>query len=305
MTESAPAASNNSGTIGGNTDVLNSASGATASGVDVLSAPSYKGTKHKIDFDGHEVELDYDTLVNDFKKHAKENYQLRQQMNPVMELVTALQKGELGKLRDIGVSDDMLRQFSEKQLLEYIELQNMDPKERALREREAKIEAMERKWQEQEDAKERQKADAEKTAANQQVQHDLVEAIRDLGGDLKVTPRMVRRVAEEAFARLEAGQHVDMKSIAKRQWAGLQSDYTEYQSLMLKRDPKSFISSLPPELIKAIREHEIASSRPLKKVESGDRDSMDEAPIKKGLGIDESFKQLDNYYNRKRKRNNQ
>lgn len=304
MTDSAPAASTNSGTLSGNAEGSNSAAGATASAVDVLSAPSYKGTKHKIDFDGHEVELDYDTLVNDFKKHAKENYQLRQQMNPVMELVSALQKGELSKLRDLGVSDDMLREFSEKQLLEYIEFQNMDPKERALREREAKLEAMERKWKEQEEAEARTKVEAEKAQANEQVQRDLVEAIRDLGGDLKVTPRMVRRVAEEAFARLEAGQNVDMKSIAKRQWAGLQSDYTEYQSLMLRRDPKSFISSLPPELIKAIREYEISSSRPLKKVENGEREEQD-VPVKKGLGIDESFKALDNYYNRKRKQRNQ
>lgn len=300
MTEAVSAGNSNPGNVGVTPNVSNSAAGAPAP---VVEVPSYKGTKHKIDFDGHEVELDYDTLVNDFKKHAKEAYQLRQQQTPIMEFLSTLQKGDLSALRQI-VPENVLREFSEKQLLEYIELQNMDPKERSLREREAKIADMERKWQEQEAAKEKAALEAERSKANDQVQRDLVEAIRDLGGDLKITPRMVRRVAEEAYARLEAGQNYDLKDIAKRQWSGLQSDYSEYQQMMLKRDPSSFISSLPPELIKAIREHELSAGRPLKRVEPSDKE-VDLIPEKKGLGIDDSFKALDNYYNRKRKRQNQ
>jgi hypothetical protein len=279
--------------------------GATASSSDVLSqpstpeVPSYKGTKHKIDFDGHEVELDYDTLVGDFKRFAKESYQLKSQLDPAMELLTSLQKGDLSQLKRLGISDDVIRSFSEKQLMEYIEYQNMDPRERTLKEREAKIEAMERRVKEQEEAEKNSRLEAERAAANKQVQSDLIEAIKDLGGDFKVTPRMIRRVAEEAYARIEAGQTPDLKSIAKRQWDGLASDYTEFQSMMLKRDPKSFISSLPPELIKAIREHDLSGARPIKKVEVEKENGF--VPEKKGLGLDESFKALDNYYNRKRK----
>lgn len=261
--------------------------------------PSYKGTKHKIDFDGHEVEIDHDRLIDDFKKYAKKAYQLEQQLNPAMEFIQNLQKGDLSQLKRLGITDDVLREFSEKQLMEYIEYQNMDPREKALREREAKIEAMERRVREQEEAEKNSRLEAERAQASKQVQTDLVEAIKDLGGDFKVTPRMIRRVAEEAYARLEAGQTPDLKAIAKRQWEGLASDYSEYQSLMLKRDPKSFISSLPPDLIKAIREHELSSARPIKKVEAEKEAGF--VPEKKGLGLDESFKALDNYYNRKRK----
>ncbi len=297
MTESAPAANTNSHeSTGGNASSSNSATGSSDP---VVAAPSYKGTKHKIDFDGHEVELDYDTLVNDFKKHAKDAYELRQQLNPAMEFIDSLKKGELAQLKKLGITDDVLREFSEKQLLEYIEYQNMDPRERQLKEREAKIDAMERKYKEEQEVQERTRYEAEMSRAHQQVQSDLVAAAKELVGDAKITPRYLRRVAEKMYAALENNQQFDARSLAKSEWDGLGKDYQEYQSLMLKKDPKAFISSLPPEIIKAIREHELSASRPLKRPEMVTDQGYE--PEKKGLGLDESFAALDRHYNRKRK----
>ncbi len=289
MTEAAAAASDNT-----SSGVENVAGGNAP----VIEAPSYKGTKHKIDFDGYEVELDYDTLVNDFKKHAKDAYTYKQQLTPLQEFQQAIQSGNLDILEQM-IPDDILRDFSEKKLLKFIELQNMDPKEKAFREREARIEAMEKKYEAEKKAQEEQAWQAEKVKANQQVQQDLVEAAKDAVGDGKLTPRFMRRIAEQMYAKLSQGLPTDGKSIAKSEWSELANEYTEYQSTMLRKDPSAFVTSLPPELIQAIRDHDLKASRPFSKPEV--RDDSEEIPLDPKKPID-IWKQLDKHFDKKRKK---
>ncbi len=302
MTESAAADNSVSSNLETSKGVASSNSSTGAAKVPVVAPPSYAGTKHKIDFDGHEVELDYDVLVNDFKKHAKDAYTYRhqlEQMSPMQELVQALKSGDLDKLEGL-VPDDVLRNFSEKKLLKYIEEQNMDPKERALREREAKLEAMEKQWKAQEEAKQKAVYEQERQKAHAQVQQDLVDAAKEIGGDAKLTPRYLRRIAEHLYAKMSTGQQIDPKVAARQEWQGLQDEYTEYQNTMLRRDPASFIASLPPELIKAIRQHDLSSSRPFKAPESVKEDGSDFKPDpKKEVDV---WKQLDKHFDKKRKK---
>ena len=270
----------------------------------VVSPPSYSGTKHKIDFDGHEVELDYETLLKDFKKHATDAYTYKQQlaqMSPLQEFAAAIKSGNLDVLAQY-VPDDVLRNYSEKKLLDYIETQNMDPRERAIREREAKLEAMERQYEAQEKAKQEALYETERTKAHAQVQQDLVDAIKKASGgdDAKLTPRYARRVAENMYAKLSAGQQIDPAAAARQEWLELGNEYNEYQSTMLRRDQAAFIASLPPELVKAIRQHDLSSSRPFKAPESNKEDGPDFVPdVKKPVDV---WKQMDRHFDKQRKK---
>lgn len=282
-------------------------SSSSASGAqkvpDVASSlpPSYSGTKHKIDFDGQEIELDYDTLVNEFKKNTKKAYQLEQQFNPMQQFVASLQKGDLSALRNV-VPREMLREFSERELLEYIEEQQMDPREREYRDRERRLNEWESRQKQADEAEQSRKHQAEVQRANEEVQRDLAQAVHDLVGDAKVSPRFLRRVAEKLYANMENGRQVSSSDIARSEWKGLSDDYMEYQQTMLKKDPQGFISSLPPELIKAIRQHELAATRPLRAVDMP-KDEPGYTPEKR-LGVDDTFKAMDRYYEKKRKQQN-
>lgn len=291
--------------IGGDAESSsNSASGVSTPDVATSKSPSYSGTKHKIDFDGHEIELDYDVLVNEFKNNAKKAYQLEQdfkRLSPLQQFYESLQKGDLKALRDV-VPRDMLRQFSEQELLEYIEEQNMDPREREFRDRERNLKEWEDYRKNQEEQENQRRWQAECQRANEEVQKDLAEAVKDLVGDSKVTPRFLRRVAERLYANMENGRQLPGSQAAKMEWDGLANDYKEYQQTMLRKDPKAFVASLPPELIKAIRDHELSAARPLRAVDHT-KEEQGYVPEKR-LGVDETFKAMDRYYEKKRKQQN-
>ena len=265
--------------------------------------PSFHGTKHKIDFDGKEIELDYEDLVEGFKRTAKDSFTLRQQMeqlSPAIEFLNNLKKGDLSALRSF-VDRDALRQFSEKELLEYIEEQEMDPREREFRQRESQLQAWEAQQKQAKEQYENQIRQQQMLQANEQVQSELVEAIKEIAGDMRVTPRFARRVAEQLYANLENERPVTARDAAKREWDELGRDYTEYQSTRLKKDPAGFLASLPPELIKAIREQDLATRKPFKSPEPKEDDSSDYGGQKKPVNAVDFWKKMDNFYDKKRK----
>lgn len=274
--------------------------GSDSSSPPAALPPSFDGTKHKIDFDGQEFELDYKDLIDGFKRSSKDAVTLRsqmQQLSPVMEMIQSFQKGDFSALRNFA-DQDSLRQYHEKELLEYIETQQMDPREREMIDREKKLAAWEEQQTKQKDAYEKQVYEQQVQKAHEEVQLELVDAIKELAGDMKVTPRFARRVAEYLYANLENQKPITAKDAAKREFDELGRDYGEYQTFMLNKDPTGFVSRLPPEVIQAIREADLAARKPLK--------AFDNKPAEDDLDIGGDNKvdiwtRMDRHFDKKRK----
>ncbi len=220
--------------------------------------PQFLGTKHKVKINGNEQEVTYEDLLAGYQlreasqKRFQEASELAKQTQPLKQFVEMLRSGDLTGLEHI-VPEDVLRKFSEQQLRKYVEWQELPEAERARvvaeRERDQYKSELQKRHEEQERARMEQIEHQEAAKIDTQIS----EAVSELGEDVKITPRFVRRVAEHLLANPD----LDPKIAAKRAMEGLQSDYEEYQSRRFKKDPEKFIESLPKDIREAIRKREL------------------------------------------------
>jgi uncharacterized protein (UPF0147 family) len=279
--------------------------GATAPSAEGVSnspeLPNFKGTKHKIDWgDGNAQELDYDELVNYAKMSKAEMakaQRLASQLDPAMQFLSALQGGKLDQLAQI-VPEDQILAYAEKVLTDRVNWASKSPEERAFLEQQKKFEQEKRDydaWKQQIAAEKQKQAE---TQALQQVQQDIVSAINELGLGNKPSPRLVRRVAEQYLAQLQANQNPDVRKASKYEWDNIQKELSEFQMLQLQRDPDKFVESLPKEIRKAIRDYETKRSNPFAKPQVSDDIPSGIRSPKKAFGLDE----LESYYNPQKKK---
>lgn len=263
---------------------------------DTSSAPNFAGTKHKIDWeDGNSEELGYEDLISNYKTTRKESAKLKSEMDTALTYLKGLQGGNLDSLSAI-VPEDMLLEYAERALTKRLEWEQMSPEQKEMVNKERQLAERERAYKEWEAQRQAQEQEVINQRALQDVQNDIVEAIKDLGLEGPPTPRLVRRVAEQLKAQIESEGKMDARRASRSEWDNIGKELSDFQLMMLKKDPSKFVEGLPKEVRKAIREYEINAGTPFKKFTQNN--STDSGSSERKYGFDE----LDKIYGSKNRR---
>src|SRR5690606_35891830 len=102
--------------------------------------------------------------------------------------------GDLSWLKGI-VPQEQLTKWAESELLQHIEYESLsEPEKRAIKAEKAR-EELERKWNEREENDKQSKMSSMNQQAEHQIDIEIAQAVKDIGHDSKVTPRLVKRIA--------------------------------------------------------------------------------------------------------------
>lgn len=272
---------------------------AAESSADIPTTPSFTGTKHTIDWgDGNSEELAYDDLISNYKMTRKEANQLKGQMGPVMQFLSALQSGDLDSLYNLQVPEDKMLDFAERVLTKKVEWENMSPEQKAMIQKEKDLAEREKKYKAYEEAEKAHEMEQVNQRALSQVQDDIVTAIGELGLQGRPTPRLIRRVAEQLKAQIESNSPMDARKASRHEWDGIQQELSEFQMMMLNKDPVKFVENLPKEIRKAIRDYEVKAGSPFKRADNAEGATTSS---KKGLSWEDLEKMHGDKNNLKRK----
>lgn len=226
--------------------------------------------KIKTKVDGIEEEVDLDELIRERQKYRasdkrlQEASQLRKEAQQERATVNALleraQQGDLSWLKGL-VPQEMINAFAEQQLLEHINWEKMPESERRAIQAERKAKELESKISEITQTKEREEASKIEEQAYQSIERDIVNAVKNLGYDVKVTPRFIRRIAEQVHASIEASEdpqnYMPASVASKRAFNGLKVDAKELLSIL---KPEEAIELLPDSLKKWMRQSEVQNA---------------------------------------------
>ncbi len=225
---------------------------------------SFAGTKHKVKVDGKDLEVDYDELLTDYqhKKASTKRWEEASKMRKDFDgVLGAFKQGDLSLLKKL-VPNDALRKFAETELLEYINWEAMTPEQREAAENKRELARLKAEREEDERiAREQGQAALDQHTA-QELESDIMEAVKSLGHDAKITPRLIKRIAEQMYQSLAASddpqeQGMPAAIAAKRAWKGLEKDHDEY---LARVKPEDFISRLPRHLRDAIRKADVGEA---------------------------------------------
>jgi hypothetical protein len=224
----------------------------------------HSGTKHKVIVDGQEHEVTYEDLLSDYQ-HKKASYKRFEEANKIRKEVDGLfenfSKGDLSFIKK-QVPPDVLRKFAEQELQEYLRVQSMTPEQREAMEAKQERDQLKEKLTLKEKQEQEQYIATIQNETNQQIETEIIDAVKGLGHDVKITPRLVRRIAEQMQISLRASddpdvQHLPAKIAAERAWRGLERDHEEFLNLV---DPEKYIAMLPRKLRDAIRKADVESA---------------------------------------------
>ncbi len=270
----------------------------TAPAVDHASTPAAQAVlnKLKVDWeDGNSEEFQPEDLVSHYKLTKKEAAQLRNQMDPVMQFLSALQGGELDSLYNLNIPEDRMLDFAEKVLTKKLQWENMSPEQKSMIQKEKELAERERQFKEWEAKQEAARKQEMDNRALEQVQRDIVDAIGELGLQGKPTPRLIRRIAEQLKAQIESEKPMDARKASRYEWDNIQKELNEFQLFAVQNDPVKFVESLPKEVRKAIRDYEVKAGSPFQKAKN------DDEPSERGGNV-RDFDYLDKLYGSKPKR---
>ena len=214
---------------------------------------------YRVKGEGFEEDVDEATLIKGYQlersssKRFEDAKKLEKSVGTYLPVIEALQKGDLGVLKKLGIKPEAIREFSEKELLSYIEEQELSPEERRARNAESEVEKLRA---EKENYGKQQQDSQRHAAANraaQEIDGDMREALKDVDIPLKGNHQLVRRIAEDMYAQIEVGKKPSAKKSLGRVLDGLNKDFSEHATRQFKKDPKSFIDGLPKNILDGIR----------------------------------------------------
>jgi hypothetical protein len=224
--------------------------------------------RRKVKIDGVEEEVDVDSVVRDYQKYKssekrfQEAAQLRKEAQAKEELINQLltkaQSGDLSWLKGL-VPDDQLRGWAESQLLEHIDWESKPEAERRAIMAERKARELEERVNEFTQTKEREEASKMEEQVYQEVESEIIDAIKTMGLDMKLTPRYIRRIAEHLQANIGASQDPQYKPIsakvaAQKAFKSLKVDTQELLSILPLNE---VLEMLPPSVRKGIRQADV------------------------------------------------
>lgn len=261
--------------------------------------PSASATKVKID--GVEQEVDIEELKRDYQKYksSDKRFQEAAQMRKEVEsLLERAQKGDLGWLKGL-VPKEMLNQWAESELLEHIKWEKMPESEKRAILAEQKAKELEERINDLTQTKQREEASAIEEQAYKSVEKDIIEAVTNLGYDVKVTPRFIRRIAEQIEASLMASDDPNVEAMpaklaSERAFKGYKVDAQELLSILPEAEALELI---PPKIREAIRRADVeaaTSQMPLRiKKQANQAEQNVRKPKFKRMSTEDFFARMD------------
>lgn len=260
-------------------------------------APTFKGTKHKVRIEGQEFDVDYDDLVSGYQKaqastkRFQEASKIYQESKPVVE---ALEKGDIKFLVN-KLGPDRARQLFEDYLVEQLEYEQLSPAEKKAIEAERRAKELEQQLED------RNKQDADRakqqtlSKAHEEVDRQVSEALEKLGK--KPTPRLVVRIVDEMISDMTHGDDsFDADKASRRAIRSVHQDISEFLGDMSAADA---IQVLPPQLLKAIREHEVSQVMDQKsKIRVKPDKQQNEPTGNKARTVTDAFKNIEKRFTR-------
>lgn len=226
-----------------------------------VTAPDYTSTKHKVKIDGQELDISYDELVKGYQleKSSKTRFNEAARLQKQVEsFVETLRSGDLSILRDI-VPQDKLRDYSEKELLEYIQWENMSEHEKraivAERERD-KYKSEDDKRKEQEQSWHMQQAEVKAAGEIDEQIHQAIEVLRKDVPYLKVDAELIQDIARHLEAQLLNGtdDRYDVNSATRNAWKGWTKKFGSYINAL---PPQELRKILGKDKLKALRSEDV------------------------------------------------
>lgn len=271
------------------------------------SSPS----KIKTKIDGIEQEVDIEELTKGYQKakssdqRFQEAAQLRKEAQEERAQVNALlekaQKGDLSWLKGL-VPKETLNKWAEENLLEHINWEQMPEAEKRATIAERRAAELEARENERTHNDEQKRSAAQEQQAYQLIEQDMVSAIKDLGYDYKITPRFVRRIAEQVYASLEASEDPNAQPMpaniaSKHAFDGMKQDAAELLSVL---SPAEVMRLLPAKVRAALRSADVEEA--MSQMPMGVRQTQEgvvQRPSKtKRMSTDDRFALLDKRFGR-------
>ena len=223
--------------------------------------------KYRVKGDGFDEEIDEATLIKGYQlertgsRRFEEASKLYKNVQPYIPIIEALKNGDLDVLKQLGVPQEALRRFSEKELLAYIEEQEMSPEQRELQATKRERDSLAAERDENHKRTAAQQREAASQQAVQELDTDMRSALESANVPLKGNYLLVRRIAEDMYASIEAGKTPSAKESLARVQQGLSKDYSEHAMREFTRDSDAFIRSLPPKILDGIRKASLKEVR--------------------------------------------
>lgn len=221
------------------------------------STPEKKMYKGKIN--GREVEVDEDTLVKNWQKYeaADERFrkaaEIEKKYRKYEDLDKAFQEKDLSVLSKY-IDPETLRQFSEKQLLEWLEYQGLSDEQKELLEAKKKL----KEFEDEKTEAEKRREEAERLQVNQQavqlLDQEIANTFTELG--VKPTPAKIMRMAMHMEAGLSQNPPVFIsgKEAYQRAIKDLRTDLSGYLESV---DEKELLDFLPKRVLDAVRKRSL------------------------------------------------
>lgn len=211
---------------------------------------------YKVKVDGQELEVSETDLLKDYQlkqasnKRMQEASQLKKEYNEIMGLFEKNPKEALKKIEKS--KNPKLREAVEDYLLEYIKMEQMDPRERALMEKDAKL----REYEEKERAREEEQRQAEQarldSETEQRMSNEVVAALEK--SNLPATAFTVQKVAFKMLAALE--NDMDM-TVDEAVQSVEEDELGGYKSALSKLEGERLLQILGDEVAEKIRKADL------------------------------------------------
>lgn len=224
-----------------------------------LAATPAESKRHKLNVYGSEVELTEADLIREAQKGLaadKKWQEAAEMMKKAKPVLDKMQAGDLSFVLD-NMPKDQFRRFAEDFLLEQLEWDSLTPEQKEHRElKRFKEETEKQKATEKQRLEQEAKAKATAEWA-QKLDDEIAEAITSSGR--KVTPRTVKRMAENMLALLEQQPSDEFQPVSAKDAFGnvikeLESDVTEYLSSL---SAEQLQSVLPKQVLDGLRRLEV------------------------------------------------
>jgi hypothetical protein len=176
-----------------------------------------------------------------------------------------------------------------------MEYDALDPAEKKAREAERRAADLEKKLKEKDEQEANRLKEQELEKAHAEVDEQVSEALKKIGK--KATPRLVVRVVDDMIADMTSGSESwDAEKASKRAIKSVHQDIQEFLGGMTAQEA---IQVLPPQLLKAIREHEVSQVMDQKskvRVKPERTEQSQQAP--KNRTIVDAFKNIEKRFGR-------
>jgi len=220
--------------------------------------------KYKVKVDGKEMEVTEDELVRGYQKvkasdkRFMEAAEAMKMAKSSKEVEERLKKGDLNVLREMGVPEEAITQFSENHLLDIVRFNDMSKAEQDAVIQKRRNDELEKRLQASEKANDESKKRASAQQAAIAIENDIMGAFKEMDLSMKGNATLVRKTAEVMYAALDAGNtRITGKQALSHALNQLNQGFSEHMIRNFKKDPKKFIDDLPQEIRDGIRKNDL------------------------------------------------